>query len=390
MKKIAIVMASLAGATLVAHAQTAPATETSPLTVSFGQNSATLYGLIDLTYVHQNNADKTGNSVFGPRVAWFSGNRWGLTGKHATGGADGMNVIFRLESEFESQTGNMDTPGVLFNRDSWLGLESPSLGKLTFGRQNALARDPAASAVYGDPYGSPKANLEEGGYTNNNNFKQLIFYAGSATGTRYDNGIVWKKEFGPVVAGLAYQFGNVPGNASQGTTTTGSLAYNGTGYTVAGYATHANVAGLTHTAYSLGGNVALTPMVRLYSGYYNYRAQQGGGVGDRNDSAWTISTKIAPSSQYDFELGYQTMRAKNAGVNGSGYVLNAFNDTTGVTGVATGNRNTFYASAFYHLDKSTEFYVAADRLNTTGTYLAAQAKGANSQTEFGVGMRFKF
>jgi len=84
------------------------------------------------------------------------------------------------------------------------------------------------------------------------------------------------------------------------------------------------------------------------------------------------------------------MRAKNAGVNGSGYVLNAFNDTTGVTGVATGNRNTFYASAFYHLDKSTEFYVAADRLNTTGTYLAAQAKGANSQTEFGVGMRFKF
>ncbi|MGZ5846526.1 MAG: porin, partial [Ramlibacter sp.] len=122
-----------------------PAASGSGLTIASGPNSATLYGLIDITYVSQSNADKASHSVFGPRVAWFSGNRWGLTGQRLLGGQGDLKGIFRLESEFESQTGNMDTPGVLFNRDAWVGLESASLGKLTFGRQNALARDPAAS-----------------------------------------------------------------------------------------------------------------------------------------------------------------------------------------------------------------------------------------------------
>ncbi|MGZ5179853.1 MAG: porin [Ramlibacter sp.] len=367
-----------------------PAASGSGLTIASGPNSATLYGLIDITYVSQSNADKASHSVFGPRVAWFSGNRWGLTGQRLLGGQGDLKGIFRLESEFESQTGNMDTPGVLFNRDAWVGLESASLGKLTFGRQNALARDPAASAVYGDPYGSPRASTEEGGYTNNNDFKQLIFYAGSATGTRVNNGVVWKKDFGGLVAGAQYQFGGVPGSFSQGTTETGSLAYNGNGYTVAGFATRADIGGLKHTSYSAGGNVAVLPIVRLYGGYFHYTADQAAGLGSRTDTAWTMSTKIAPSKVYDFELGYQTMRAKNAGLTGSGYVQNAFSDTTGIKAVATGNRNTLYASAFYHVDAAMEFYVAADRLKTTGTYLAAQANGARSQNEVGLGMRYKF
>lgn len=147
-----------------------PATKASgsnALTVSSGANEATLYGLIDVTLF---NKTANGHSTTAPDVAWFSGNRWGINGVHKIDGDDGLKAIFRLESEFESETGNMDTPGTIFNRDSWLGFESQSLGKLTFGRQNALARDPAASAVYGDPYGSAKATTDEGGYSNNNNF----------------------------------------------------------------------------------------------------------------------------------------------------------------------------------------------------------------------------
>ena len=162
------------------------------LNIKGSAGSLTLYGLIDVSYVHSTNADKSGHSVTSPRVAWFSGNRWGLTGRRPLG-STGLDAIFRLESEFESQTGDMDTPGVLFNRDAWAGVESQSFGKLTLGRQNAIARDPVASGIYGDPYGSAAPTLEEGGYTNNNNFKQLVFYAGSATGTRIDNGVVWKK-----------------------------------------------------------------------------------------------------------------------------------------------------------------------------------------------------
>lgn len=365
---------------------------TSGLTISSGANSATLYGLIDVTLVSKNNADKAGQSVTAPQVAWFSGNRWGLTGSHSTGSGDNdLKAIFRLESEFESETGNMDTPGTIFNRDAWLGVESKSLGKLTFGRQNALARDPAASAVYGDPYGSAKASVEEGGYSNNNNFKQLIYYAGSSTGTRINNGVVWKKEFSNgLVAGAAYSFGTVVGSFGTGSSKTGSLAYNGNGFTIAGFATDANISNLNHQTFSFGGNVQIGPMVRLNAGYYNYTAQQAVGMGDRKDNAWTVSTKLTPGGAFDYELGYQVMRANNAGVTGSGYVQNAYSDTSAITATASGNRNTAYGSIFYHLDKATEFYLAYDHLSTTDGYLAAQANGAKSQDEFGLGMRYKF
>jgi hypothetical protein len=44
----------------------------------------------------------------------------------------------------------------------------------------------------------------------------------------------------------------------------------------------------------------------------------------------------------------------------------------------------------HHLDKQTEFYLAADHLTITGGYKAAQANGFISQSEPGLCMRFKF
>jgi predicted porin len=103
-----------------------------------------------------------------------------------------------------------------------------------------------------------------------------------------------------------------------------------------------------------------------------------------------VSTKITPAGKFDYELGYQVMSAHNAGLTGAGFVQNAYSDTSGIAATASGNRKTVYGSAFYHLDKQTEFYLAADHLGTTGGYLAAQAHGFRSQTEFGLGMRYKF
>jgi predicted porin len=100
-------------------------------------------------------------------------------------------------------------------------MQSDSLGKVTVGRQNTLARE--FSKTYGDAYGPAAVNLDEGGYTNNNNFKQFIYYSGSATGTRYDKGIVWKKEFGNIVAGGGYQIGGIPGDTTTGTTQSAGL-----------------------------------------------------------------------------------------------------------------------------------------------------------------------
>jgi predicted porin len=359
------------------------------LSYSTAKGSVTLYGLIDVSYVHTNHANANGDSVTSPRVAWFSGNRWGVTGKHVMGDS-GLNVIFRLESEFESQTGSMDTPNVLFNRDAWVGVESPTLGKLSFGRQNAIGRDPASSAIYGDPYGSAAPSTEEGGYTNNNNFKQLIFYAGSATGTRVDNGVVWKKAFdNGILAAAEYQFGGVPGSFSNGSTESVSLAYAGGPLNVAGYATNAKVAGLTDKSYSVGGNYLFANLLRVNAGYFHYTGEQGA-LGSRSDNAYTISAKLAPTGPVDYELGYQNMKANNAAVNGGGNVLSAFANASTATAVATGSRSTLYGSVFYHFDKITEVYVAADYLKLKDGYKVGATNGAPSQTEFGVGLRTRF
>lgn len=348
-----------------------------------------LYGLVDVSYVHTNNADAAGHSVTTPRVAWFSGNRWGLTGSHSLG-TTGMNVIFRLESEFESQTGAMDTDNVLFNRDAWVGIESAQFGKLTLGRQNAIARDPIASAIYGDPYGPAAPNLEEGGYTNTNNFKQLVFYAGSATGTRVNNGVVWKKSFdSKLFVGAQYQFGGVPGSFSNGSSETLSLAWAGGAYNLAGFATSANVAGRRSNSYSLGGNYQIGP-VRVNAGAFHYTANQGA-LGNRSDNAYTVSAKWTPGGgPFDYALGYQNMKANRAAVDGNGNVLNAFADTTSSKGIATGSRSTIYGSATYHFDKITEVYFATDYLRLKDDYRVAATHGAKSQMEYAIGLRTRF
>ena len=350
-------------------------------------SNVTLYGLIDTTISTINNTTASGGRTTGFHDApWFSGSRWGLTGKEDLGG--GTSAIFKLESEFVTRDGTMDTPGVLFNRDAWVGLSNNDFGKLTFGRQNAIARD--VSGIYGDPYTSEKVTLEEGGYTNVNNFKQLIFYAGSATGTRLNNGVVWKKLWdGGFFTGLAYQFGNVAGQPSQNTTESLALGYNGGSFNLAGFAQTAKVNGFTDRSYSAGGNVILG-MFRINAGYFHYTGEQPLALGDRKDDAYTVSLKIAPPGAFDYEIGYQMMKAGNAAFGADGSTLNAYSNVASATAAGSGRKQTVYVSVFYHVSKRTEFYVAADYMKLKDQYIVGATNGHNSQTEFGVGMRTRF
>jgi len=87
------------------------------------------------------------------------------------------------------------------------------------------------------------------------------------------------------------------------------------------------------------------------------------------------------------------MHARNAGITGTGTganTLNAFADTSAVTTTAGGNRKTLYGSAFYHFDRQTEVYVAADKLTMTDGYRQRNTFGSLNQTEIGVGLRLRF
>jgi predicted porin len=349
--------------------------------------------LIDATISTVNHADSKGDRLTSIPVAWFSGNRIGFKGQEDLG--SGLKAMFKLEAEFVVGTGEMDTPGVLFNRDAWVGMQSDGLGRVTLGRQNTLARDFAQ--VYGDAYGTEKLGLEEGGFTNNNNFKQMIFYAGSATGTRYDNGVVWKKVFdNGIVAGLGYQFGETAGAFARNTTKSAALGYNGSNFTVASFYNEADVGNSLdnstekNKSYSLGGSYFLNSLVRLNTGYFHYTAEQGA-LGKRKDNAYTVSAKFTPQGPMDYEIGYQVMKATNAAYNVAGTgVLNAYSNASFSTATGSGKRSTVYGSAFYHLSKRTELYVAADYLKLTDGYRVASTNGFKNQTELAVGMRTRF
>lgn len=358
-------------------------------TQAHAQSSVQLYGLIDLsvpTYI--NHADANGKHVIGmgnDGEPWFSGSRWGLKGAEDIGG--GSKIIFRLESEYVVANGQMEDPGQIFDRDSWVGIENDTFGKLTAGFQNTIARD--AAAIYGDPYGSAKLTTEEGGWTNSNNFKQMIFYAAGPTGTRYNNGVAWKKLFSNgLYAAAGYQFSNST-SFSTGSAYQVALGYNGGPFSVSGFFSHVNHNGFSNKSYSVGGNYAFS-IVRLNAGYFGYNGEQGA-LGGRRDNAWTVSMKLAPQGPLDYELGYQQMRVHNAAYNDDGFTPNANLGAFSLTnGTGNGFKETVYGSVFYHLSKRTEVYVAGDFMKLHGGYKVAATHGANTQLELTSGIRTRF
>jgi predicted porin len=166
-----------------------------------------------------------------------------------------------------------------------------------------------------------------------------------------------------------------------------ALGYNAGALNLAGFVTQAKVDGMTDNAYSIGGNFT-AGAVRFNAGYFRYTGEQGA-LGNRTDDAYTVSVKFSPTGPLDYELGYQNMKASNAANNGKGgTVKNAFANIAGLTAVTSGNRNTLYGSMFYHFDKSTEVYIAADFLKLDAGY--GNVNGADTQTEVAVGLRTRF
>jgi hypothetical protein len=82
-----------------------------------------LYGLLDLTFVSQSNANANGDRLSNFTTPWFSGSRWGMIGsRNLPDGAP--SLIFKLEGEFVVATGKFDTDNTIFNRDAtFLDLE---------------------------------------------------------------------------------------------------------------------------------------------------------------------------------------------------------------------------------------------------------------------------
>lgn len=103
---------------------------------AMAQSSVTLYGVIDVFVGSSSTANKSNVTVPSLRQTVetsgsVNGSRWGLKGSEDLGG--GLNAIFDLQSGFSVDTGASGQGGLLFGRQSVVGLQG-GFGKVVIGR----------------------------------------------------------------------------------------------------------------------------------------------------------------------------------------------------------------------------------------------------------------
>ncbi|WP_353399625.1 porin [Duganella hordei] len=208
------------------------------------QSQVTVYGVIDLDLVRDNNGTA---GVTRMDAGVLNGSRLGFKGSEDLGA--GLSVIFQLENGFTGDTGAQADPARLFNRLSFVGL-SGKYGTLKLGRQNnpvyttLTSWDPFAIGMAGDS-------------------SRLFSYNGSRT----DNVVSYSYAVGKVRGEFQYGVGEVPGNNAASRVLAGW-----TGYTVGALdvvATYQNIRNANDTAATrmalIGGNYNLGPVKAFVS-----------------------------------------------------------------------------------------------------------------------------
>ncbi|WP_224788549.1 porin [Pandoraea terrae] len=101
------------------------------------QSSVTLYGSLDAGVAYISN--QAGHANWIAEQGGAQPDRWGLRGSEDLGG--GNKAIFLLENGFSTLTGNTIKAGAMFNRQSWVGLQSDRLGTVTIGHMTPFNFD---------------------------------------------------------------------------------------------------------------------------------------------------------------------------------------------------------------------------------------------------------
>jgi predicted porin len=198
------------------------------------QSSVQIYGTADGGVRYETNAVKGGGSVVTMNSnGYYSSNKLGFLGKEDLG--DSWNVHFRLESGFNLGDGALDnTTNTLFNRQSYVGIGNSTYGSLDLGRQYTISHD--IISIY-DPFGF--------------HYTPILPLTTASDGTRNNNSVKYKNNFGPVLFEADESFGGVPGDFSSGATRSVGASYHVGPVDVGGVYGHRSI--LTGTAY-LGDN----------------------------------------------------------------------------------------------------------------------------------------
>ncbi|TWI67448.1 putative porin [Pseudoduganella lurida] len=230
----------------------------------FAQSSVGLYGIVDLGMRSLDGLNAGNAPVPGGRTNSISSgvngtSRWGFRAQESLGG--GWKALFRVEGGINADTGAPAKSDRLFDRQAWVGLESP-YGTVLLGRQPNLISD-ALIAVdpIGKRFASFNPNINVAGLSNTkfgtHSFGTQYGPSGYADNFyRLDNTLKYTATVGPWQARAAYAFGEVAGDASAGSSHGAALAYQRPEWAVSGAAMQfRSQDGLPLDAWSLGAMV---------------------------------------------------------------------------------------------------------------------------------------
>ena len=344
------------------------------------QSGIELYGIIDLAARSSSGMNASNAPTpAGHTSALSSGidetSRWGLRGKEALG--DGWSALLRLEGGLNADTGASAKSDRLFDRDAWVGLETP-YGTLAAGRQPTLLSD---ALVPVDPLGKRNAsfnpNINVAGLSNTafgtHAFGRQYGPSGYADNFyRLDNTLKYSFKSGPWQARAAWSAGEVAGDAQASSAHGAALAYQNEVWAVSGASMQfRSKEGLPLDAWLIGGAFRL--------------------------GEWQFKGTIARNEADTGPHQSVQQRVRSAGVShplGAGLLL-----TTAWYSVrreASGLANDGFERGFVYLEKAlgprTTVYGEADSTRWKGNAAGLTAGVANQRQGHGlaVGLKQKF
>lgn len=101
------------------------------------QSNVTLYGRLDASVNYQRYSGTATRGSDSLTAVSSDTSFWGLRGSEDLGG--GLRAYFKMESQFQIDTGAQGNPSVLFNREAYVGLGSSQYGQIQLGSQFAPA-----------------------------------------------------------------------------------------------------------------------------------------------------------------------------------------------------------------------------------------------------------
>ncbi len=447
MTKTSLLLLALAAGVPLA-AQAAPG----GLTISKGDSSITLYGILDVgvaNVAHAQSFDPYHSLGANPTVSKFgdksatgmidggiSPSRFGLKGSTNLG--NGWKGIFTLEGAINlrsgdtvnaalgvaqnTASGNMQSAssavsGQLFARGAFAGISNKDFGTLTFGRHTALFLDTIGGydALQGSQLFTPL------GYSGS-------YGGGGATeNSRVDDSMKYKGQWNAFSLGLLHKFGGVAGSSSARSTDQVSLAYEpgAFGVTLA-YQTYKDAMALGNpngTTQPLGTVVATafdTKSVMLAARYkVDALAFKGGYeqmkysnpsnplddasatslfglvVSSVNVTPFTVAGQSVEKKLDVYWLGaaYDVTEKFNVGVGYYHVKQNDWSLGTTPTGSPKNSGNAKYTSLLldYHFSKTFDAYLGYMGVSTDGGMGSTQIGYLHdSNTTTGLGLRYQF